>query len=193
MVILCNQSLDDYSQGFLKYPLFTAHWILSKTTKKCSSFKLFKCFIQLFLLAFLSNLNFALLDLEASLAALVPFLIALLCTCSVFFSRSLSSFSSFFFFLTMFLAMLSKPDWVLLAFLLSLVSCFFSRPSSRISYSFSKRPSSRMCDIPTPIPLLKSLRLFLESRYLLASIPSAAPVKKPNSTTPRGNLFNKAT
>ena len=149
-----------------------------KPPKKRSIFKLFKCFIQLFLLAFLSNLNFALLGLEASLAALVPFLIALLCTCSVFFSRSLSSFSSFFFFLAMFLAMLYKPDWVLLAFLLSLVSCFFSRPSSRISYSFSKRPSIPMCDIPPSIPLLKSLRLFFGISVPTGLHPISSPCKQ---------------
>ena len=89
--------------------------------KKCSSFKLFKLFIQFFLLAFLANLSFELLALGASLAAILPYLFALLCACSIFFSRSLSYFSSFYLSLAMFLAVVSKPYWVFLASLLSLV------------------------------------------------------------------------
>ena len=89
--------------------------------------------------------------------------------------------------------MVSKPGWVFLDSLLSFVFWFFYRPSSWISSYFSKWPSKLMCDIPTPIPLLKSLRLFLESQYLLDSKQSWAPANEPNSTTSCSNLFNKAT
>ena len=149
MVELCNKSLDE-----------------------CSRFKLFKCFIQLFLLDLLANLCFSFLDLEATLEDLLPSLIALLCACSIFFSRFISYFFSLFFSLAMFLAMVSKPDWVLFTYLLSLVFCFFLRPYYRVSSSFSNFPSRPICDIPPPIPLLKYLKLFLETWYLLASTPS---------------------
>ena len=164
-----------------------------KPPKKCSSFKLFKCVIKLFLLNFLYNIRFKFLALEASLAALLPYLIALLCACSIFFSRYLSSFSSFSLSLAIFLAMVYKPDWFFLASLLALVFCLFLRPLYHIFSSFSKFPYNPMYDIPLPIPYLNYLRLILDSWYILASTLSSSPANKTNSLTPCGNLFDKAT